>query len=266
MRENYFLAKKWMLVHEGGFVDHPKDPGGATNLGVTQRVYDAYRSRHGIPTRSVSKITDQEVGDIYRKQYWDAVRGDDLPAGVDYAVFDFAVNSGPSRAIKELQKVLGVTADGIIGQVTLSAAEGAIATHVVNALCHNRLAFMKRLKHWGTFGKGWTRRVMGEELGIQNADTGVIDRAWKLAVGEPDILGPKALDDGAHAKADGPQSVTANIEDALKSAPAWGQGLSVAGIITALTRLEGPLAWGIAGGFAVLCLAAAFLLVRRAIK
>src|SRR6218665_304282 len=112
-----------VLVHEGGYVNHPRDPGGATNFGVIQRVYDGYRERKGQPTRSVKDITEFEVKEIYDRQYWQAIKGDKLPLGVSYAVFDGAVNSGPGQSIKWLQRALGVTADGALGEVTLSAVK-----------------------------------------------------------------------------------------------------------------------------------------------
>ena len=159
MRENLETALKHVLVHEGGFVNHKDDPGGATNRGVTQRVYDAYRDRQGQSRRSVRAITAEEVADIYKRQYWDAIRGDDLPSGLDYAVFDYAVNSGPRRAAQDLQRELGVAVDGVIGNVTLAGVAKADVYDLIDRLCARRMRFLKGLKHWRTFGKGWTRRV-----------------------------------------------------------------------------------------------------------
>ncbi len=161
MKNTFPAALKAVLAHEGGYVNHPKDPGGATNKGVTQAVYDAFRKRSGLPVKSVRSISDYEVATIYRKQYWDAVKGDDLPAGVDYAVFDYAVNSGVSRATEALQKALGVNADGVIGQITLHAAETADRLKIINLICDGRMAFLRRLSTFKTFGKGWTSRVSG---------------------------------------------------------------------------------------------------------
>jgi lysozyme family protein len=107
----------------------------------------------------VKALTEDEAGDIYRARYWSAVHGDDLPAGVDYAVFDFAVNSGPARAIMSLQRALGVADDGKLGPLTLAALQHANPRKVVNAICDDRLAMMKRLSTWSVFGKGWGRRV-----------------------------------------------------------------------------------------------------------
>lgn len=158
---SFARAYALVLVHEGGYVNHPADPGGATNKGVTQYTYNAYRKSRGLPARSVREITSDELSTIYRTRYWDAVKGDWLPAGLDYAVYDFGVNSGPRRAIEFLQRVLGVDDDGELGPKTLKAAETANAADVINALCDRRLAWLKTLKTWKVFGKGWSNRVAG---------------------------------------------------------------------------------------------------------
>lgn len=161
MKSNYHAALAAVLKHEGGYANHPRDPGGATMKGVTQRVYDAFRRNRGLPARSVRDIAEDEIQAIYRRQYWDMVRADDLPSGVDYAVFDFAVNSGVSRAANYLQTVLNVGVDGVIGSVTIRAAHEQPATSIINTLMDNRLHFLKRLETWDTFGKGWDARVTG---------------------------------------------------------------------------------------------------------
>jgi lysozyme family protein len=191
MRENLDNALKWVLAHEGGYVNHPKDPGGATNMGVTQRVYDGYRARRGLHKQSVRAITADEVAEIYKRQYWDAVKADDLPAGVDYAVFDYAVNSGPGRAVKDLQREVGATVDGVMGFRTLAAVQQQDPFDLIERLCNRRMRFLRGLRHWGTFGRGWTARVMGVKDGAQADDIGVIDRAMVLARGaQADDLPP----------------------------------------------------------------------------
>lgn len=163
-RERESLAR--VLVHEGGYVNHPSDPGGPTNKGVTQRVYDSYRKGKSLAKRSVKSITNDEVADIYDRQYWDAVKGDQLPPGVDYVLFDGAVNSGPSQSIKWLQRALGPLytgrVDGIMGMGTLTALR-SVNNHdaLIDRICANRLAFLRALKTWKTFGKGWSARVAG---------------------------------------------------------------------------------------------------------
>jgi lysozyme family protein len=155
MRENFAKALAQVLQYEGYYSDHPKDPGGATMRGVTQAVYNAWRKAANLPTQSVRFISDLEIAAIYRDQYWDRIRGDDLPSGIDFAVFDYAVNSGVSRAARTLQGVVGVTQDGVIGPATLQATKTYVAMSVTN----RRLAFMKSLSIWATFGKGWSARI-----------------------------------------------------------------------------------------------------------
>lgn len=155
MKENYPQALKQVLKYEGGYVDHPKDPGGPTNKGVTQAVYDNWRKSQNLSTQSVRAIVDSEVAAIYKNLYWDRVSGDFLPSGVDFAVFDFAVNSGVSRAAKTLQAVVGVTQDGVIGPATIQATK----TYVAMSITNRRLAFMQSLSIWSTFGKGWSARI-----------------------------------------------------------------------------------------------------------
>ena len=155
MKENYPQALKQVLKYEGGYVDHPKDPGGPTNKGVTQAVYDNWRKSQNLSIQSVRAIADSEVAAIYKNLYWDRISGDLLPSGVDFAVFDFAVNSGVSRAAKTLQAVVGVTQDGVVGPATIQATKTYIAMTVTN----KRLAFMQSLSIWSTFGKGWSARI-----------------------------------------------------------------------------------------------------------
>lgn len=196
MFHTFDKALALVLAHEGGFSDHPRDPGGATNRGVTQRTYDAWRRRYALPPRPVRQITDDELKAIYRRQYWDPVQADDLPAGLDYAVFDYAVHSGPSRAVKDLQRVVGVRADGIVGSQTLAAVHQAAEDDelaVIAQLCDRRMAFMRGLKTWHVFGKGWTRRVIGNEPGAQDGDIGVIDYATMIALGDATYGLPKAI-------------------------------------------------------------------------
>lgn len=154
------IALKLVLQMEGGRVDNPKDPGGRTNAGVTQRVYDAWRIKQGLPRRDVYLATLAEESAIYRHQYADPIRFDDLPPPVAYAVFDDAVNSGVSEAAKELQRALGCKADGAIGLLTLQACSGVNDLEgLVDKLCDARLSFLRRLKAFLTFGKGWKNRV-----------------------------------------------------------------------------------------------------------
>lgn len=159
MQADYKDALRLVLTYEGGKVNNPADPGGRTNKGITQRVYSNYRLRKNQPVVSVYDIMDTEVEDIYRNQYANHVCFDQLPAGVDLIVFDGAVNSGPVASIKWLQRALGVTADGHLGSLTLDAATTADPAKIINAICDRRLLFMRHLRTWRTFGKGWSSRV-----------------------------------------------------------------------------------------------------------
>jgi len=158
MDRNFAKSLALVLKSEGGWSDNPKDPGGATMKGVTLANFRRYVKADATKD-DLRHITDAQVATVYRRFYWDAVAGAELPDGVDYATFDFAVNSGPSRAAKYLQGVLGILQDGRIGPATVKAAQGKKPDAVVNALCDARLSFLQRLPTWGDFGKGWTSRV-----------------------------------------------------------------------------------------------------------
>jgi lysozyme family protein len=149
-----------MIAHEGGFVNHPKDPGGMTNLGVTKRVWEEWVG-HEVDEKQMRALTPEIVAPLYKRKYWDAVRADDLVAGVDYCVFDVAVNSGPGRAIKFLQSCVGTTPDGGFGAITLAAVKEAEKdpARLIELYCARRLEFLQSLKTFETFGKGWSRRV-----------------------------------------------------------------------------------------------------------
>lgn len=156
--ESFEPALTCVLKQEGGYSDHPADPGGATMMGITQEVLAEWRG-HPVSKADVRALSRMEVAEIYRKRYWDAVAGDQLPAGLDLAVFDFAVNSGASRAVRSLQRVLGVEADGRIGPETLQAIAACNPAEMITRLSALRLAFLEALSTFPVFGRGWTRRV-----------------------------------------------------------------------------------------------------------
>ena len=157
MKHNFAEALQKLLVHEGNFVNHPKDPGGMTNLGVTKAVWEEWVG-HPVDEKQMKALTPVIVAPLYRAKYWDKIKGDDLPTGVDYVVFDAAVNSGPGRAAKWLQACVGVEPDGGIGPKTLAAVD-AFEGDLVEDYGKRRLSFLMDLPHWPTFGKGWSRRV-----------------------------------------------------------------------------------------------------------
>lgn len=148
--ENFDRCLAEVLKHECGYVNHPKDPGGETNMGITKRSY---------PGEDIKGMTRARAAEIYRRDFWNVVRGDDLPAGLDLVAFDAAVNSGASRGAKWLQGAVGAKADGAVGPATIAAAKAANPTKAAIAATDARLRFLRNLKTWPTFGKGWQRRV-----------------------------------------------------------------------------------------------------------
>lgn len=167
MKENFDAALEAILHHEGGYVNHPSDPGGMTNLGVTKRVWEEWVG-HPVDEKTMRALTPELVGPMYKNKYWDKVRGDDLPAGVDYVVFDAAINSGPGRAVKWLQQSVGAVADGAIGPGTLAKVASMPAEDIVEKYQQTRLEFLQSLPTWGVFGKGWGRRVAEVETAAAN--------------------------------------------------------------------------------------------------
>lgn len=157
MKANFDKCLEMVLKHEGGFVNHPKDPGGATNMGVTLATYEQWVGR-SVTIEEMKNLAFEDVAPIYKENYWDKVRGDDLPSGVDWSVFDWAVNSGPGRAAKALQKIVMVGQDGAIGPITLAAVHNHDAKEVIEAMYHSRQRFYENLSTFETFGRGWTRR------------------------------------------------------------------------------------------------------------
>lgn len=156
--DRFPLCVSRIFKQEGGYVNHPSDPGGATNMGITIGTLSDWRG-HAVTPEDVRNLTREEAGDIYRAGYWDPVKGSELPVGVDLVVFDFGVNAGPSRAIKMLQRVVGASNDGIIGPETLRLVRIRDATGVVIAYGEARLDYYRSLRHFDTFGKGWTART-----------------------------------------------------------------------------------------------------------
>ena len=153
MKDNFDECLKMLLHHEGGYVNHPSDPGGETNLGVTKKVYQEWGG-----TKDMKDLTVEDVAPIYKKNYWDRCRCDELESGVDWAVFDWAVNSGTGRAAKAIQKICGAAQDGAIGPKTLALINTQDTNYVVEEFGKIRQDFYESLKTFDTFGKGWTRR------------------------------------------------------------------------------------------------------------
>lgn len=178
---NFPAALAATLAYEGLWSDDPRDPGGATMKGVTLARYRAFKRDPSATKEQLRHISDADLLAIYRDGYWNTVRGDDLPSGLDLAMFDFAVNSGPARAVKTLQRIVGMPADGVMGQMTLSAVRRQFTADMIDELTAARLAFVRSLGTFGAFGKGWTRRIEGIQV-----------KAHALA--RPDVVSPLSND------------------------------------------------------------------------
>jgi lysozyme family protein len=158
MNENWEKSFQMVLKSEGGFVNNPKDPGGMTNLGVTKKVWEEFVGRE-VDEAEMRALTPELVKPLYKKNYWDKIKADQLPIGVDYAAYDLAVNSGTGKAAKYLQRIAGVPDDGVIGPKSMEAIQSCDPEQTVDAICDMRLEFLKKLPNWETFGKGWGIRV-----------------------------------------------------------------------------------------------------------
>jgi lysozyme family protein len=159
MKDNYQASLNHVLQSEGGWSDNPADSGGATMKGITLSTYQKWKGNPHISKDDLKAISDQDVYDLYKQNYWDNIKGDDLPSGVDYAVFDAAVNMGVGRASKLIQTAAGVPADGVIGNGTVEAIKNANPTELMDKFSTEKEDFYKSLPTFGTFGKGWLNRV-----------------------------------------------------------------------------------------------------------
>ena len=253
-----------ILVHEGGKVDHPKDPGGRTNKGITQRVYNAWRTKSYLPLRDVYQISDMEVTAIYRFQYWDSINGDQLPPGVGYVVLDGAVNSGPKQSAKWLQRALGFDksqVDGMIGSVTLNATQQA-SDHdaLIARIIDRREVFLRALKTFATFGKGWMRRIKNVKETGQAWAMGSVGPAveyipgaeHKASVDDAKTAPPKAPGDlaagagtGGTLGGGGLDQVLNQAKDQLEPFQAfgWVKGIVVGIIIVGAVLAVGGFVW-----------------------
>ena len=159
---NFDKCLQIILHHEGGYVNHPEDPGGMTNLGVTKRVYEDWVG-YAVSEHTMQNLTEEDVAPIYKKNYWDRVKGDDLPEGLNLCVFDFGVNAGTGRAAKYLQTMIGTVVDGGIGPNTLRTLDEHVSLvglqETIEQYQENRQRYYEKLKTFQTFGRGWTRRV-----------------------------------------------------------------------------------------------------------
>jgi lysozyme family protein len=158
MISNWQKSFELMLKSEGGYVNNPADPGGMTNLGVTKATWENWVGRAS-DEAEMRSLTPEKVEPLYKKKYWDAVRADDLPVGLDYLMFDFGVNAGPGRAIKVMQSAVGVTPDGGFGPLTLAAVQAIDPVELIDKFSQAKEDFYRSLGTFATFGKGWLNRV-----------------------------------------------------------------------------------------------------------
>lgn len=230
MQLNFQRCLPIVLGYEGGFSNHPSDPGGVTLEGVIQRVYDGFRARKGLPKRALRAAMRgtpewiAERDEIYRVQYWDAVRGDELSAGVDLVVFDGAVNSGPYQSIKWLQRALGVAADGHLGEGTLAALQSHPDHEALIAdICARRLGMLKNLSTWRVFGAGWETRVRNVKK---------VAQAWARGRATPNVVS------AGHGRAYASDVAQPLVDAGTATKGAVGGG-SIAGVVSqAQTQLE----------------------------
>ena len=225
-----------VLVYEGGKVDNSRDPGGRTNFGITQKTYSAWLASKGEDSVDVYKISTADRDSIYETEYWDRIRGDDLPTGLDLVVFDAAVNSGVGQAGKWLQQALGPNYtgihDGVIGKQTLLAAAGVNdLDSLISSYCSRRLATLQRLRTWNTFGKGWHARIANvQKAGIAwaDADTHAPDPVDLISV-------------NGHQKAPVPDNLTTPRLSTVTTQVAAGAG-AVVGVATDTAQQITPIA------------------------
>lgn len=260
MKENFGAALARILVYEGGKANNPKDPGGRTNMGITQSTYNAWLRTKGKPSADVFAISHDDVATIYKTQYWDRMDGDLLPTGLDLCVFDGAVNSGVGSSVMWLQASLGgITVDGGFGNKTLAAAEDCDAEKIIGEYCQRRLGSLERLTTWPTFGKGWSARI---------SNVLKISDAWAEAGAGPNT-GPAPVivsDIGGHQKAD-MNNVKVNTVSVVATHAVTAGGAVATGAaqtITTLTPVGDTFTWikYVLGGLTILsALAGVFVML-----
>lgn len=244
-RETLPEALRLMFGHEGGYSNNKNDPGGPTKYGITHRTLAAHRGVPSVTEAQVKALTLKEAEEIYRRSYWTQSGGDLLPVGLDYAAFDFGVNSGPARAVKSLQKVVGVTQDGIVGGQTVAAVErypGGVQA-LIRDYCDERMRFLRGLKTWGSFGRGWTIRVTGKDpKGEWKDQPGVVGNALRMAAGAQPV-------ETAPAPAGKANPADRSVTDIVKQEPSL-----VASLLSALGAFAagaGPVQWALAAAVVV---------------
>ena len=272
MRESLGVSLRMMFGSEGGYSNRKSDAGGPTKFGITHKTLAAHLGKPSVSAERVQAMSLAEAETIYRKSYWTQSGGDVLPKGLDYAAFDFGVNSGPHRAVKVLQKVLGVAGDGWLGEKALAAIaeyENGLERLIAD-YCAARMKFLRGLgghQGWSANGRGWTIRVMGEDpKGEWKAQPGVIGSALKMARGEFEPVADAPHDyDGA------PEGGDAKAEPKPKN-PWLDPGVifsgagSILGSLGALFAGTGPVQWALAVAIIGAAGVGAFIVVRKLSK
>lgn len=230
-KDNFDAVMVEVLAHEGGYVNHPKDPGGETNFGISKRSY---------PKEDIKRLSRDRAKSIYRRDFWEKIRGDDLPAGVDLVVMDASVNSGVKRGVAWAQKAAGLSAaqaDGLMGPVSLRAISKANPFDVIKRACSIRMGFLRGLRTWGTFGKGWSRRVASVEAVSMSmaaraeGSTGYVRKVLKTNGGTAQEAA-KTNRNAGHVTTTGGVGGGASIET-LQDLPTWAPVLFIAVVTVA---------------------------------
>lgn len=268
-RETLSTALELMFGHEGGYVNVKTDRGGPTKYGVTHKTLAAHLGVVSVTAERVKAMTLAEATAIYQRSYWSQSGGDVLPAGLDYAAFDFGVNSGPSRAVKSLQAVLAAKGgyagkvDGHIGEQTLAAVKaypGGVRMLIID-YCEERMRFLRSLGGKTGFpanGRGWTIRVTGKDpKGQYKAQLGVVGNALRLAAAK------KPLESQTSAGSAKAESQDKGIGEVLKKPEAWGPLGGLVSAIGAIAAGSGPVQWALAAAVVAGVAYGIYRLVKR---
>jgi lysozyme family protein len=243
-QSNYDLALARVLAHEGGYTNHPRDPGGPTNFGITIHDYRRYIKSNG----TAADVRDMKIADaakIYRVRYWDALRCDQLPAGLDYALFDYGVNSGIGRAAKVMQRLLGQAPTGTMTDVAIAGIRNARPPVLIARLCDERLAFLKSLKTWPVFGAGWGRRVSEVRRDALAMAKGAMapSPAPAQASGKGEVPAPKAARAGTAAASVAAGAGAAQVAHGFGGSLTFALTLLAAGVLLAAAGWAGWNLW-----------------------
>lgn len=273
MNANFDGALTYIFEEEGGYVDNPKDPGGVTKYGITIHTLSAWRGRI-VSRDDVKALNKRTAGAIYRKDYWEAINGDELPGGVDYAVLDYAVNSGTAHAIRSLHKVLGLKEAEEISQHTLSELSNHAAKSTINSLCNERAEWLKKLPQARIFGKGWLARVervrkraitMAEAPEGQAPDSNVVSIKSGEKVASPVENHELEPVESENTEQEKPETSEGTLSG-FKIPTAIGTvGTTTASGLFAIILEDGPLETGVVGVF-ILISVAGYLYYRKRSK